>query len=44
MEDFIEEGSNDLKFMGMSDEDQKLWIDLIEENPSLIDNPPLFDE
>ena len=42
VEDFIEAGCNDLKFMAMGDKDQKLWIKLTASFPSFLDIPPLM--
>ena len=38
VEDFIETGADDLKFMAMNPKDQKLWIKLVETHSGLLDN------
>lgn len=43
VEDFMETRCDDLRFMGMEEKDQNLWIKIAEKFPSLIDQPPLFD-
>lgn len=43
VEDFIEEASDDLRFMGMCEADQELWIKLVETSPEFLDTPPLFE-
>ena len=40
VEDFIEVGADDLNFMAMNEKDQKLWIKIVEAQPSLLDDLP----
>lgn len=40
VEDFVEVGTDDLKFMAMKEKDQKLWIKIVESYPSLLDDLP----
>ncbi|MBN1168547.1 hypothetical protein JXA63_01515 [Candidatus Woesebacteria bacterium] len=40
---FIEEGSDDLRFMAMNKSDRELWIRLANDNPTLLDELPFFD-
>lgn len=42
VEDFMEIGCDDLRFMGMKEKDQKLWNRIAKKYPSLIEGPPLF--
>ena len=38
VEDFIQTGVDDLRFMAMKPDDQEFWIELVESQPSLLDN------
>lgn len=40
VEDFVEAGADDLSFMAMNKKDQKLWIKIVEAQPSLLDDLP----